>query len=117
LSLRSAAAGLSAAAHFRKEIPMSRLRTSLLLLALVALAVSAAPACAGTAPPASPLNLCAAPAASTAIGTPAPSLKIFPPPDYIQCGCKLCEEKPDVICQISPSGYSIVCSDWYRLNC
>lgn len=96
---------------------MPRLRMSLLLLAFVALAVSAAPAFAGTAPVASPLNLCPAPAVSTAIGTPAPILKIFPPPGYIQCGCKLCEEKPDIDCQISPSGYSILCSDWYRLNC
>jgi len=97
---------------------MNRLRTSLFLLALVALAVSAAPAFAGTAPVASPAaNLCPAPALSPATGTPAPVLKIFPPPGYVHCDCKLCEEKPDIDCQISPSGYSILCSDWYRLNC
>jgi hypothetical protein len=96
---------------------MNRLRSSLFLLVLAALAVSAVPVFAGTAPVANPAaSLCPAPALSS-IGTPAPTLKIFPPPDYIHCDCKLCAEKPDVICQISPSGYSILCSDWYRLNC
>src|SRR6476661_9953869 len=97
---------------------MNRLRPSLFLIVLAALAVSAVPVFAGTAPVANPAaSLCPAPALSSSIGTPAPTLKIILPSDYIHCDCKLCAEKPDVICQISPSGYSILCSDWYRLNC
>jgi hypothetical protein len=99
---------------------MIRFRTFLLLLAIAALLVSAAPVFAGTTPVASPLtgaNLCAAPALSPAAGTPAPSFKVAPPVDYILCSCSFCKSHPDVDCQVSPSGYSIACSDWYRLHC
>lgn len=41
---------------------------------------------------------------------------IVPPADYILCSCQLCATS-DVDCQISPSGYSIACSDYYRLHC
>jgi hypothetical protein len=47
----------------------------------------------------------------------APSFTIPPPVDYVLCSCKLCAEQPYIDCQISPSGYSILCSDWYRMNC
>ena len=47
----------------------------------------------------------------------APSLKAAPPVDYILCSCNFCKANPDVDCQVSPSGYSITCSDWYRLHC
>jgi hypothetical protein len=63
---------------------MNRLRTFLFLIAVVALAVSAAAA---------------------------------PPVDYILCSCTFCKANPDVDCQVSPSGYSILCSDWSRLHC
>jgi hypothetical protein len=46
-------------------------------------------------------------------GTPKPSLSS----DFILCTCKTCKARPDVICQISPSGYSILCSDWAATHC
>ena len=49
------------------------------------------------------------------IGTP--SLAIPPDDDFILCTCSLCKRSPDTICQISPSGYSILCSDWYATHC
>jgi hypothetical protein len=69
---------------------ISRLRTSLFLLAM-ALLLSGAPA----------------------------SFSMIPPDDdFILCTCKLCNSHPDVECQISPSGYTILCSDYARLhNC
>ncbi len=36
--------------------------------------------------------------------------------DYILCSCQLCSQS-DVDCQISPSGYTIACADYYRLRC
>jgi hypothetical protein len=91
---------------------MSRFRTSLLLLAALAvLLLAGAPVSAGTA------DQCQAPVSTVAAGTPAPTFMIFPPPDYIQCTCSFCKTHPDVDCQISPSGYSIMCSDWYRTHC
>jgi hypothetical protein len=42
---------------------------------------------------------------------------LIPPSDFILCTCKLCEREPSTICQISPSGYSIVCSDWAQTHC
>lgn len=101
---------------------MIRFRTSLLLLALAALFIAGAPVAAATgdsalpsrltapAVPALDANLCKQAAASREVMSP-------PFDDFILCTCKLCEEKPDEICQISPSGYSIVCSDWYRTHC
>lgn len=47
---------------------------------------------------------------------PAP-VEAFPPQDFILCTCELCKAEPETICQISPTGYSIVCADWYRLHC
>jgi hypothetical protein len=98
---------------------MTRLRVSLFLLVLAALAVSAVPAVAATAPAAAPVldaNLCPAPA-TPATGAPAPVFKVVPPADYILCSCSFCKANPDVDCQVSPSGYSILCSDWSRLHC
>jgi hypothetical protein len=103
---------------------MIRLRTSLLLLAIAALLLAGAPAFAATgdsgqaqiaapaAVPALDANLCKDP------NTPAASLKsIIVPPDFILCTCKFCKENPDVICQISPSGYSILCYNYSQTHC
>ena len=110
---------------------MIRLRSSLLLLAVAALLLSGAPVFAGTgtadpglpssitAPAASPLDAgrCPAPAPSLVVGTPAVREVFVPPPsDFILCSCELCKDHPDVVCQISPSGYSIRCTDYSRLN-
>lgn len=40
-----------------------------------------------------------------------------PQPDFILCSCELCKARPDVICRISPTGFSIVCSDYYAAFC
>ena len=42
---------------------------------------------------------------------------IPPPTDFDLCTCKFCGRNPTAICQISPSGYSIVCSDWAATHC
>lgn len=96
---------------------MIRLRSPLLLLAIAALLLPGA-VLADTGP-ADSLNLCAAPDPSTAVATPVASLDliILPPDDFILCTCKRCKEEPYTVCQISPSGYSIVCADWYRTHC
>jgi hypothetical protein len=110
---------------------MIRLRTPLLLLAITALLLSVAPvfAAAGdsglpswiTAPATSPgldAGRCPDPGPSAALGMPAAlNLAVPPPNDFILCSCELCKDYPDVICQISPSGYSILCADYSRLNC
>jgi len=35
---------------------------------------------------------------------------------YILCSCELCS-RSDVICRISPSGFSIECADYYAMYC
>ena len=41
-----------------------------------------------------------------------------PGDDFIRCGCSFCKANPDVECQISPDGYSILCADYARIhNC
>jgi len=67
---------------------MTRLRNALLLLAL-ALALPAS--------------------------KPAAAI-IIPPGGYTLCSCELCS-RSDVICQISPSGFSIECADYYAIYC
>ena len=37
-------------------------------------------------------------------------------PDYVLCSCQLCSQS-DVDCQISPSGYTIACADYYASHC
>jgi hypothetical protein len=74
--------------RIRKETLMTRLRSFLLLLVVAAL----------------PL-----------IGTPTQAAP--PGGNYILCSCSLCKRSPDTICQISPTGYSILCSDWYATHC
>ena len=66
---------------------MTRLRSSLLFLATALLLVCA--------------SLQAAPPAS----------------EYDLCTCKFCGRNPSSVCQISPTGYSIVCSDWALTHC
>src|SRR3954447_18902232 len=73
-----------------------------------------------SAPAASPgldAGRCPAPAPSLTVGTPAVREVYVPPSDFILCSCDLCKDQPDVVCQISPSGYSIRCVDYSRLNC
>lgn len=39
-------------------------------------------------------------------------------PGVIVCSCKLCAQNPYVECQIGPGdGYSILCADYFNLNC
>lgn len=99
---------------------MTRLHSSLLLLAVVALLTAGAPAGAGNAEPAAAAGpevgagLCP----ETPTTAPAALELVFPPgDDFILCTCKRCEEEPETICQISPMGYSILCADWYRTHC
>jgi len=75
------------AAQSGKEGIMRRLRTSL-FLAVTAVLVSAS----------------LKPAASRFGG------------DFILCSCQLCSQS-DVDCQISPSGYTIACADYYAMHC
>jgi hypothetical protein len=75
------------AAHAGKEPIMSRVRLALLLLAITALLAFT------------------------------PLFAIPPDDDFILCTCKFCRENPDVDCQISPSGYTILCEDWARTHC
>ena len=102
---------------------MIRLRTLLLLLAVTGLFVSGAPASAATGDSALPENIAAsAPMPALDAGQCAAPVTLFeasvPPSDFILCSCKFCKENPDVDCQISPSGYSILCADYSRLhNC
>ncbi len=109
---------------------MIRLRSSLLLLAVVTLLLSGPPVFAATADPGLPASIaapaaspgldagrCPAPALSLTVGTPAVREVYVPPSDFILCSCDLCKNQPDVVCQISPSGYSIRCVDYSRLNC
>ncbi len=44
-------------------------------------------------------------------------LAVPPDPDFILCSCKLCRSYPDVDCQISPTGFSILCADYYAWRC
>jgi hypothetical protein len=67
---------------------MTRLRNFLFLLAITALAVV----------------------------TPTGSLKADPSSGFVLCSCELCS-RSDVICRISPSGYSIPCADYYAMHC
>jgi hypothetical protein len=108
---------------------MIRLRSSLLLLAITGLLLSAAPVAADTAAPGLPSQLiapaavpsldgsqCTAPGQSPAVGT-GESLAPVPASDFILCSCRYCKNHPDVICQISPTGFSILCSDYYSSRC
>jgi hypothetical protein len=93
---------------------MPRFRLSLLLLAFTFAALLLA----GTPASAAPAGQCNAPVSAVATGVPAPTFMIFPPPgDYIICSCDFCKRNPDVECRISPSGYSIMCSDWSLTHC
>lgn len=67
---------------------MARLRSFLFLLAITALAV----------------------------GMPARTVKADPGSGFIICSCELCS-RSDVICRISPSGFSIECANYYAMYC
>ena len=53
--------------------------------------------------------------AVTAVLTSA-SLKPAVSEDFIICSCKLCS-RSDVVCRISPTGFSIACADYYQTHC
>jgi len=106
---------------------MIRLRTSLLLLALVALLLCGSLAFAGTGDSGSPSSTAVS---STSPGSqagqcsaPKPSLAVSaldlakPADDFILCSCNYCKHHPDDICRISPTGFSIVCSNYSQQNC
>lgn len=100
---------------------MIRFRSSLFLLVVTALFLSAIPGLAGT-PAAAPwldADLCTDPGPSPAAVTPVASFEVEPllEGDFILCTCNYCKNHPDVICQISPSGFSILCSDYYLTRC
>lgn len=100
---------------------MVRLRSSLFLLMVTALLLSATPVLADT-PAAEPwldADLCTDQGPSPAAITPAASFEgeILLEGDFILCNCNYCKNHPDVICQISPSGFSILCSDYYQTRC
>jgi hypothetical protein len=113
-----------------RKVNMIRLRTSLLLLAVTALLLSGAPVFAGTGdaglpawtavPVTSPglgAGQCPAPKLSLAASTPA-RLDLSPlAADFILCSCDYCRHHPDAICRISPTGFSIVCSNYSQTNC
>jgi hypothetical protein len=107
---------------------MIRLRTSLLLLAVMALLLSGTSVFAGTGdsglpswtatPATSPgPGRCPAPKLSLAAGTPARLDLSAPPSDFILCSCDYCQHHPNAICRISPTGFSIVCSNYSQTNC
>ncbi|MEA2694990.1 MAG: hypothetical protein QOJ16_4377 [Acidobacteriota bacterium] len=109
---------------------MIRLRTSLLLLAVLALLLSGTSVFAGTgdsglpswtaAPAASSgadAGRCPAPKLSLAASTPARLDLSTLAPDFILCSCDYCRHHPDAICRISPTGFSIVCSNYSQTNC
>jgi hypothetical protein len=105
---------------------MTRLRTSLFLLAAFALLTSGASGLAGASaaavPPPSNQSLAPTPATAgqcadpTGVGV-AIRESALPPPDYILCSCSYCRAHPGEDCQISPSGYSILCADYYAFHC
>jgi len=35
---------------------------------------------------------------------------------FVICSCQLCSQS-DVVCRISPSGFSIACADYYATHC
>jgi hypothetical protein len=47
---------------------------------------------------------------------PAASLASVISTGYVICSCELCS-RSDVVCRISPSGYSIPCADYYQAHC
>jgi hypothetical protein len=109
---------------------MIRLRTSLLLLAVMALLLSGTSVFAVTGdsglpswtatPATSPgpeAGRCPAPKLSLAASTPARLDLSAPPSDFILCSCDYCQHHPNAICRISPTGFSIVCSNYSQTNC
>jgi hypothetical protein len=104
-------------------------RCSLLLVAIAALALTGTAVAAGThdsglpsgiAAPAAPAldsgQCLAAPGQPPAIGT-AGAIQASSSSDFILCSCKLCTKHPEVICRISPTGFSILCSDYAQTHC
>jgi hypothetical protein len=65
------------------------------------------------------LAACALVTFAGAFTTPAPAAAlVIADEGVIVCSCKLCAQNPYVECQIGPGdGYSILCADYYRINC
>lgn len=51
-----------------------------------------------------------------AFAVPARTLKADPGAGFVICSCELCS-RSDVICRISPSGFSIECANYYAMYC
>ena len=110
---------------------MTRTRSLLFSVAIAALLLSSAPAFAGTGTPGVPTatpaavpaldaGQCTPPAQGTAaIAAPDSGLFLSTPgsTDFIICSCSLCKTHPNVVCRISPTGFSILCSDYYASRC
>jgi hypothetical protein len=101
---------------------MIRYRSSLLLLALAMLFVSGIPVAAESGDPAVfpwlDADRCTEPDPSSALEMPVLNGEAaIPQSGFILCTCKFCDENPEVICQISPTGYSIRCRDWFGSHC
>lgn len=105
---------------------MIRLRSSLLLLAIAALFISGTPISANSvAPSAAPAVVPSLDAGRCTDSGPSPAVDMpalngeaaTPRSGFILCTCKFCHENPEVICQISPTGYSIRCKDWFNSHC
>lgn len=113
-------------------MPHSHTRSIIFSVAIAAFLLCAASVLAGTgsqgipagtaAPAMTPAvgsGQCTQPAGETAIAAPDSGLFLSTPsdPDFILCSCKFCKTHQDVICRISPTGFSILCSDYYASRC
>ena len=107
---------------------MTHRRKLPLLLAVAAILVSGTPLVAATgdpgpqtagpaAGPALEAGLCPDSGSTGNTQVPEPKFMIPPIDDFILCTCKFCRANPEEYCQISPSGYSILCEDWARTHC
>jgi len=45
-----------------------------------------------------------------------PAASADPGGGFVICSCQLCSQS-DVICRISPTGFSISCADYYQTHC
>jgi hypothetical protein len=108
---------------------MNRLRSPLLLLAILALLLGGTSVFAGTGDSGLPSSTaasstspgpearhCPAPTLSLAVSAPARLDLSTPPADFILCSCDYCKHHPNAICRISPTGFSIVCSNYSQQN-
>lgn len=107
----------------RSRIPLLLALVTLLVTAGTVLARSTEPVLPAAAEPAT-VAAVPNPAATIADDVCAEAQPAAAPPaeaislqDFILCSCELCKAHPRVICRISPTGFSIVCADYYALSC